>query len=701
MKNRQLTLALRTLLTSAVIIALLSVSVGAVTAGASGMKTNGGGKDILTCKTETIDNGNAELNIGIAKNRDSSMFYFYATPLTYGNNYKSELDDSVSINVYDGYVANFISGAGNMTFDVTLNPPIVVEGACIIENNQVSVDLTNENFINAKKECDRSVAYGSCCFCYDHPEIFWIRDYSSQSTITCLEDGNGGYNAAITKVTVTASEAYSGAVNEISTVREGIENAVDEITVGNTRYETVKNIHDYICTNSTYNHAAASQNVASDAHTIAPLFNGTKKFVCEGYSKSFKVLCDRFNIPCALVIGQGGSEAHMWTYVKMDDNKWYAVDVTWDDTDQTPISDTYFLKGSNNFPNHTPNGYVTVDESVFLKFPDLCTSDYDVNWNQGNTSSTESSSSSASSSSSSASSSSSSASSSSSSASSSSSSASSSSSSASSSSSSASSSSSSPSSSSSSASSSSSSASGSTSNTSASGSTSDTSASQSSTTQTSATQPQTNDIAVKLDDPNNGFVKSAQIPETAKAKAGNDDVALDKIRIIVEKLDATKKKTFSDGIRKINNSFDPDNSILEVYDIKLVDGSGNTITITEGKLKLCLVFPSSQTKAYTNYVYSVYHQKNDGNLERITPVAYNAQGVWFENDKFSPIGLVSIEKSGGSEPSPGTGETLLMTVVAVIMLALATCAIAFVVIRNRKSDSKDEPAETKNSESEE
>ena len=121
--------------------------------------------------------------------------------------------------------------------------------------------------------------------------------------------------------------------------------------------------------------------------------------------------------------------------------------------------------------------------------------------------------------------------------------------------------------------------------------------------------------------------------------------------------------------------------------------SRQTVTITEGKVKICLAFPSTLTKNYKNYVYSVYHQKSEGGVERITPVGYNADGVWFENDKFSPYGLVSYEKSNG-DPSPGTGETILLTVIAVIMLALATGSIAFVVIRNRRSDDNEEKSET-------
>ena len=60
--------------------------------------------------------------------------------------------------------------------------------------------------------------------------------------------------------------------------------------------------------------------------------------VCEGYARAFKVLCDVYDIPCVLVEGyvkntrtDPEAEFHMWNYVKMEDGKWYAVDVTWND----------------------------------------------------------------------------------------------------------------------------------------------------------------------------------------------------------------------------------------------------------------------------------------------------------------------------------------------------------------------------------
>ena len=84
----------------------------------------------------------------------------------------------------------------------------------------------------------------------------------------------------------------------------------------------------------------------AEDQTAAPLFGGGRRgktFVCEGYAESFKLLCDRFGIPCVHVSGNG----HAWNYMQMDNGKWYGVDVTWDDNDRHPPLYTYFLVGSN------------------------------------------------------------------------------------------------------------------------------------------------------------------------------------------------------------------------------------------------------------------------------------------------------------------------------------------------------------------
>ena len=53
------------------------------------------------------------------------------------------------------------------------------------------------------------------------------------------------------------------------------------------------------------------------------------------YGLLFQRLCDYFKVPCRIVIGDVMTSKrdaqHMWNMVKLN-NKWYHVDITWDDT---------------------------------------------------------------------------------------------------------------------------------------------------------------------------------------------------------------------------------------------------------------------------------------------------------------------------------------------------------------------------------
>lgn len=109
------------------------------------------------------------------------------------------------------------------------------------------------------------------------------------------------------------------------------------------------------------------------------LFCEPYEIVCEGYSKAFKLLCDKYEIPCIVVPGNIDIEnniGHMWNYVKMEDGEWYGVDCTWDDTDSSsnPVRYNYFLKGSESFNlNHTHD---TEYYTTAFTYPELCAENY-------------------------------------------------------------------------------------------------------------------------------------------------------------------------------------------------------------------------------------------------------------------------------------------------------------------------------------
>ena len=76
------------------------------------------------------------------------------------------------------------------------------------------------------------------------------------------------------------------------------------------------------------------------------------------------------------------TESHAWNYVKIDE-KWYAVDVTWNDPiikggakPTNELKYEYLLKGSEKFfKNHTEDGYLS-ENSIKFVVPTLEKKDY-------------------------------------------------------------------------------------------------------------------------------------------------------------------------------------------------------------------------------------------------------------------------------------------------------------------------------------
>ena len=118
---------------------------------------------------------------------------------------------------------------------------------------------------------------------------------------------------------------------EITRVNQAIDSILDGVRVDATRYEMVKYFNKYLTENNCY--AKEIGENSRDCRGALLGQNGNSKYapVCEGYARAFKVLCDRVGIPCVLSNGTGNSEEHMWNLVQMEDEKWYGVDVTWND----------------------------------------------------------------------------------------------------------------------------------------------------------------------------------------------------------------------------------------------------------------------------------------------------------------------------------------------------------------------------------
>jgi len=271
----------------------------------------------------------------------------------------NQLDTENARHFYDKLVEHYVDNeedvgtitidlADPLTFDIQLPPDF--HGSTF---NLGDYETYNEE--NDRLGRDFYIAFTA--FQWDYPECFWVDWYSS--LIPSLDgdwsDNNTIYHGRTETIELTTTSFFSDAYENKFIFRSNV-NSTAEIVASkaedNSRYALVKAAHDYIATYGEYD--MKSYNAGGDALNLpgnpASFYVGTGKMICQGYSKTFQILCNALDIPCVYVHGlafdpslpKGGP--HAWNYVQMEDGNWYGLDVTWDDQD-TNIYDTYLLVG--------------------------------------------------------------------------------------------------------------------------------------------------------------------------------------------------------------------------------------------------------------------------------------------------------------------------------------------------------------------
>ncbi len=335
------------------------------------------------------------LSNAVRKRGNSSRFKKFLPSASYNGSYKSELDSNekkLYQVLYDAFVTERKPHGERIAVD--FDPPIDFTVVYSDAENDTADDRDLEDVYD-------QVLSAAAAFFYDCPEAFWIRSFSYEVNFTLTPGSDVGHVDSI--VFIFTSEAYPDAYNDLAAFDAGLAAAASSIRSSRSNtsvYATVRAIHDYILLNASYNYNAlyGSTYDFGYAYSAVPLFvsryNG--KFVCEGYSKAMKLLCNEFGINCALVSGDGMTSAssggpHMWNYVQMPDGNWYAVDATWDDgyvyQDGTPsLQHTYFLVGSTSVvrnnrmfsQDHINDGQVMSSPTKFsMVFPPLSESSFD------------------------------------------------------------------------------------------------------------------------------------------------------------------------------------------------------------------------------------------------------------------------------------------------------------------------------------
>ncbi len=283
--------------------------------------------------------------------------------------YYNQLDDNAKI-IYDGLKReknNLLTGNYTIDFDSSFNT------------------LLHEEKGEEKLKASFQSAWNA--FYYDNVDVFYV-DPSKLVLTTEYEvvGGIGNYkvtlgkgeNANYFKGEVTTAEEAKSALEHI----KGIKEEVVELVKGFDEYNKILIIHNWLIDNLKYNTELDSPHIYDVYGTL-----NHASAVCEGYARTFKYILDGLNIPTVLVSGTATNtnkeeETHIWNYVQID-NRWYAIDLTWDDpiiqgngklTDELRYK--YFMKGSEEFlKNHKEDGKVS-ENSINFTFPTLNKENY-------------------------------------------------------------------------------------------------------------------------------------------------------------------------------------------------------------------------------------------------------------------------------------------------------------------------------------
>lgn len=224
-------------------------------------------------------------------------------------------------------------------------------------------------------------------FTYDYVDVFYIDITKLVLTTQTTSIGNFSTHEVYLSNKENNNYLTKGFTYELLSKElprlENLRNQIVEILDGYTDYEKVKYVHDWIIDNMQYDTTYQKENIYN---IYGALTSGN--IVCEGYARVYKYILDGLGIPCVLISGtatnsKGETESHAWNNVYLDE-KWYAVDLTWDDpilkgiaTLTKDLRYRYFLKGSKEFSKiHKEDGKLS-ENSIIFTFPVLEKENYE------------------------------------------------------------------------------------------------------------------------------------------------------------------------------------------------------------------------------------------------------------------------------------------------------------------------------------
>ncbi len=172
----------------------------------------------------------------------------------------------------------------------------------------------------------------SSAIAYDHPELFWYKNFSMCGQEVTLLYGATAEEAAVLQRRID---------QEVPKYLEGIDDSMSAYDVAIRIHARVIAAVDYdtIALNKQKQEGGPAEDKIDYLRTICGVFlNGTA--VCEGYARAMQYLLQKCGIETAEAVGYIRKEngepdgAHAWNMVKIDGDYYY-LDTTWDDGSNT------------------------------------------------------------------------------------------------------------------------------------------------------------------------------------------------------------------------------------------------------------------------------------------------------------------------------------------------------------------------------
>ncbi|MCQ2070994.1 MAG: hypothetical protein MJZ68_07675 [archaeon] len=180
--------------------------------------------------------------------------------------------------------------------------------------------------------------------CFRESDVGFEEQIEGQ--IVRIADGYYGIDGL--EFNIYISEKYLADGGSMKSKVDKTREAIESVKIdGDSPRDIVKGINSYL-TGSEFGYDTDDKNPFHG--TVYGAFvsevEGKHLIVCMAYASAFKALCDRYEVPCKVVVGlaetQETSDLHAWDHVIIEGNV-YAVDSTWNASHE----DTYLAVGEH------------------------------------------------------------------------------------------------------------------------------------------------------------------------------------------------------------------------------------------------------------------------------------------------------------------------------------------------------------------